>query len=76
MKLSLREVTAKAVTAYTTQPRTQWVLNWPGQVVLASSTIHWTSEVQTALYYTVIAIQYYIINVSYYHHLHLLYAYV
>lgn len=45
MKLSLREVTAKAVEAYLEQPRTEWVLHWPGQVVLASSTIHWTAEV-------------------------------
>ena len=45
MKLSLREVTAKAVKAYTEQTRTDWVLHWPGQVVLAASTIHWTAEV-------------------------------
>ena len=45
MKLSLREVTSKAVRAYLEQVRTEWVLNWPGQVVLAASTIHWTAEV-------------------------------
>ena len=47
MKLSLREVTSKAVANYTEQSRTEWVLNWPGQVVLAASTIHWTAEVST-----------------------------
>lgn len=47
MKLSLKEVTSKAVKAYLEQVRTEWVLNWPGQVVLAASTIHWTAEVCT-----------------------------
>lgn len=45
MKLSLRDVTKQAVEAYDVNARTQWVLNWPGQVVLAASAIHWTSEV-------------------------------
>ena len=45
MKLSLRDVMGKAVEAYPVTPRKEWVLNWPGQVVLASSTIHWTAEV-------------------------------
>ena len=45
MKLSLQAVTAQAVRMYAQTQRKQWVLNWPGQVVLASSTIHWTLEV-------------------------------
>lgn len=45
MKLSLRDVTKQAVEAYDVNARTQWVLNWPGQVVLAASAIHWTLEV-------------------------------
>ena len=45
MKLSLRAVMLKAVDAYPITPRDQWVLNWPGQVVLASSIVHWTTEV-------------------------------
>jgi dynein heavy chain len=45
MKLSLRQVTKQAVEAYGEVPRTQWVLNWPGQVVLAASITHWTAEV-------------------------------
>ena len=45
MKLSLREVMGKAVDAYPSTPRKSWVLNWPGQVVIAGSTIYWTAEV-------------------------------
>ena len=45
MKLSLKEVTANAVEAYPTTEREKWVVSWPGQVILASSTIHWTTEV-------------------------------
>ena len=45
MKLSLQEVMSEAVTAYPQNPRTDWVLSWPGQVVLASSIIYWTKEV-------------------------------
>ena len=45
MKLSLQEVMSEAVTAYPQSPRTEWVLSWPGQVVLASSIIYWTKEV-------------------------------
>lgn len=45
MKLSLQEVTKRAVEAYPVTARDEWVLSWPGQVVLASSTIHWTAEV-------------------------------
>ncbi|XP_069141245.1 dynein axonemal heavy chain 3-like isoform X4 [Argopecten irradians] len=49
MKLSLREVSIKAVKAYPNVPRKEWVLQWPGQVVLAASQIHWTSEVTQAI---------------------------
>ena len=39
------EVMKKAVKEYPTIPRKDWVVKWPGQVVLAASQIHWTSEV-------------------------------
>ena len=29
--------------------RTEWVLSWPGQVVIAGCQIHWTMEVTEAL---------------------------
>lgn len=45
MKLSLQEVMQQAVEAYPVTPRKEWVLQWPGQVVLAASQVHWTAEV-------------------------------
>jgi hypothetical protein len=30
-------------------PRTQWVLNWPGQVTIAGCQTYWTMEVGEAL---------------------------
>jgi len=30
-------------------PRTEWVLNWPGQLVIAGCQTYWTSEVSEAL---------------------------
>ena len=45
MKLSLREVCIKAVEAYGKIPRNEWVLQYPGQIVLAASQVHWTTEV-------------------------------
>ncbi|KAF3855902.1 hypothetical protein F7725_016625 [Dissostichus mawsoni] len=31
------------------QPRTEWVLSWPGQVVIAGCQVFWTTEVSEAL---------------------------
>ena len=30
-------------------PRTEWVLKWPGQIVIAGCQTHWTKEVSEAL---------------------------
>ena len=49
MKLSLQTVMAKAVEAYPKEARKVWVLNWPGQVVLAASIVHWTTEVSQVI---------------------------
>ena len=46
---SLKDVTGKAVTAYVEEPRRKWVLEWPGQVVIAASTIYWTQDVTDAI---------------------------
>ena len=46
---SLKDVMAEAVEAYPKVPRKQWVLDWPGQVVIAASSIYWTEEVNEAI---------------------------
>ncbi|XP_076804480.1 dynein axonemal heavy chain 3-like isoform X3 [Clavelina lepadiformis] len=49
MKLSIREETSRAVDAYPQFPFKQWCLQWPGQVILATSNIYWTAEVTQAI---------------------------
>lgn len=46
---SVQDVCSKCMVAYATTQRTQWVLQWPGQVVLAVSAIYWTQEVSAAM---------------------------
>uniref|UniRef100_H2YSD8 AAA+ ATPase domain-containing protein n=1 Tax=Ciona savignyi TaxID=51511 RepID=H2YSD8_CIOSA len=45
MKISIRESMSRSVDAYPEMPFKQWCLQWPGQVVLATSIIYWTAEV-------------------------------
>ena len=49
MILSLQDVMKESVTAYEEKPRDKWVLEWPGQVVIAASTIYWTKDVTDAI---------------------------
>ncbi|XP_058416307.1 dynein axonemal heavy chain 1 isoform X1 [Diceros bicornis minor] len=49
MKASMRDIIERAIKAYPTMPRTQWVLNWPGQVTIAGCQTYWTMEVAEAL---------------------------
>jgi dynein heavy chain len=49
MKLSLRSVTIQSYEDYSNCIREEWVLKWPGQVVLAVSQIFWTVEVENVL---------------------------
>ncbi|XP_076985169.1 dynein axonemal heavy chain 1 isoform X1 [Tamandua tetradactyla] len=49
MKVSVHDFIEKAIRAYPTVPRTQWVLNWPGQVTIAGCQTYWTMEVAEAL---------------------------
>ena len=49
MILSLQDVTKESVVAYDEQPRDKWVLEWPGQVVIAASTIYWTRDVTSSI---------------------------
>lgn len=34
---------------FSQQPRVEWVLSWPGQVVIAGCQVFWTAEVSDAL---------------------------
>ncbi|CAD6235446.1 GSCOCG00007903001-RA-CDS, partial [Cotesia congregata] len=45
MITSLRDIAQDSIIAYFTAARDEWILSWPGQIVLCSSQIHWTSEV-------------------------------
>ncbi|TPX68902.1 hypothetical protein SpCBS45565_g02819 [Spizellomyces sp. 'palustris'] len=49
MLASMRTVTAAAYEDYKETPREEWVLKWPGQVVLGVSQIFWTREVEFAI---------------------------
>jgi dynein heavy chain len=47
--LPILPVIKDGLTAYSTVERSQWVLDWPGQVVLTASQIMWTKEVSEAI---------------------------
>ncbi|NWT16478.1 DYH1 protein, partial [Vireo altiloquus] len=49
MKASVRDNIEKSIGVYPETPRTKWVLEWPGQVVIAGCQIFWTKEVSEAL---------------------------
>jgi dynein heavy chain len=56
MRKSVKRVIELAIKAYPSNPRTNWVLDWPGlkslilgQAVLSVAQMYWTSEVQEAL---------------------------
>lgn len=42
-------VAQKAAADYAVTARTQWILKWPGMIVLCASQIHWTREVAEAI---------------------------
>eukprot|EP00795_Rhopilema_esculentum_P009610 gene9610-17369_t len=46
---SLMKVTEEAIQSYTQVPREKWVQEWPGQIVIAVSSIFWTSQVTEAI---------------------------
>ncbi|XP_006892767.1 PREDICTED: dynein heavy chain 3, axonemal [Elephantulus edwardii] len=49
MLASIREVIKLGIEAYDKVSRDQWVLQWPGQVVICVSSIFWTQEVSQAI---------------------------
>lgn len=46
MKSSLTNIIKESVESYKVSPRKDWVIDWPGQIVLAGSQIYWTKEVE------------------------------
>jgi dynein heavy chain len=46
---SLKTLAIKSSGTYLATPRTEWSKMYPGQIVLASSQIYWTTEVETAI---------------------------
>ncbi|XP_041081390.1 dynein heavy chain 1, axonemal [Polyodon spathula] len=49
MKASVRDNIERSLKEYPKKPRTEWVLSWPGQVVIAGCQTFWTAEVSEAL---------------------------
>jgi len=48
MQVAIRDQLLRSIREYPTMPRTKWVLQYPGQVVLAGSQVHWTREIELA----------------------------
>ena len=44
MILSLRYVIKNACLDFLTKNRNQWVLDWPGQIVICGSQVYWTQD--------------------------------
>ncbi|CAM6094963.1 unnamed protein product [Calypogeia fissa] len=49
MKESIHQQIKLSLAAYKVDPRTKWVQEWPGQVVLAGSSVYWTAGVEGAI---------------------------
>jgi len=46
---SVRKVLGESHAAYSDTARNMWVLEWPGQTVICTSSIYWTAEVTEAM---------------------------
>ncbi|KMQ95743.1 dynein heavy chain axonemal [Lasius niger] len=46
MVISLRDTAEESIIAYFEAMREEWVLSWPGQIIICSSQIHWTNEIE------------------------------
>jgi dynein heavy chain len=49
MRRSLKGICKESLLSYHSTPRTTWVRQWPGQIVLAVNSIHWTTDVEIAI---------------------------
>ncbi len=50
MHTSIRMIIKEALMAYTSAGRKQWVLEWPGQIVICGSQVFWTKDVEEAIH--------------------------
>ncbi|CAF4055950.1 unnamed protein product, partial [Adineta steineri] len=49
MLLSIRMIIKEALDAYESRERKQWVLEWPGQIVICASQVYWTKEAEESI---------------------------
>ena len=49
MVRSIHTIIAKSLVAYPESIRVEWVVSWPGQIVLCISQYYWTQSVHTAI---------------------------
>ena len=49
MVFAIRMIIKEALHAYENRDRKQWVLEWPGQIVICGSQVFWTKEVEEAI---------------------------
>ena len=49
MRITVKEVVKAALAAYPNTTRKEWVLSWPGQVVLCVSQLYWTQEAEAGM---------------------------
>jgi dynein heavy chain len=49
MRITLKDQLKLAIEQYPQLPRTEWAVNWPGQVVLNVSMLYWTTECEQAI---------------------------
>jgi dynein heavy chain len=50
---SMRDQIARSIESYTPETREQWVIDWPGQVVLGIGQLYWTKEFEEAVEFEV-----------------------
>jgi len=48
MRKCLKKIMRDSVDSYANTKRTNWVMNWPGQIILAVSQIYWTEGVEAS----------------------------
>lgn len=49
MRKSIRYMVSEALMAYPKKPRTEWVLEWPGQTVLCVGQLYWTLKIEESM---------------------------